>query len=730
LIVLTIFYLLFNHKEIKYFLPRAVLIIFLFLVSNFYWIYGLLLNRTPSPYETVNTTDANAALANMKISLEYYQTFNNFNFIFLNGVNPNSSFDIIYYLSLSFFALIITFSISYYSYFVINNIFKKQKVDYFGLSIFSSLILIGYLQSISLSKFGIDVFLYLSKYIFVLNGLRNYINKVPMTYSLVILVTILIVYIFLNKKYKSIAVAFLIVTILFSIVSLRNLIKLEDYKFNLSEGYTRTTSFDSETIELVKYLNSDQPFQRTAYFPLSIGPWSIIKNHETKELYIGHSPLLGLAGMDDLNGMFNIEGLGLLNKRFPNENFLEMEPEKIIFRLKFLGVNKLVVNNTIDLRNSNLMGYPRTNKYPEILEFVKNNLRLDFETKNKSYSVYDVNKDQIQFKKYMYKPSESEKLNFYSVNFEEASFTFSDISDNFFNYFPSKPTLEEENLDIFWDNFGNKIKMKYIEPEKTSIQQTKGEMFYSLKVEGNNVLRIKIDHPKDVFNVDVAVDDKNIPCSNKVFNKNSKCNIFKNIKPQIINDSLIYTLESGPNSPNYIYVSIVNKKTKELNIKDINTKFIIGDTNLIKYNPFSIEERQRYLDKYFVKNPSGPSYQIPKKVEVVRKDKDTYEVDIKLDDKNLPLILTLKNAYNTKWDLEGKGIKKQTNFNSDVVFNGWIVEPNGDTDTLELTIKYKDSKIREYIQPINYLAINLCLLIVLTYIVYGTYKILIRKFWR
>ena len=729
-IILSTIYILFNSKEIKYFFLRLLILIFLFLTSNLNWLNGIIFNRTSSPYEAINTTSADAAWINMKASLEYYQTFNNFNFIFLNGVNPNSSFDIIYYFSLLIFSLVVIFSIFYLVYFTLNTIIKKQKFDYFAFGIFLSLIAIGYLQSIALSKLGIDVFLFLSKHIFVLNGLRNYINKVPITYSLVLLIAIFLVFRNMIKKNKSIAVVFLVVSVVFSMISLRNLAKLEDYKFNLNEGYTRTASFDSETLELINYLKKDKRTQRTAYFPLSIGPWSIIKNEQTKELYIGHSPILGIGGVDDLNGMFNIEGLGFLNTKFVNEDFLGMEPEKIIFRLKFLGVDKLVVNNTIDLEIQNYMGYPKTSNYSEILRFVKNNLKLDFETKNKNYSVYGIDNNQIQFKKYLYKPDNAKMLNFYSVNFDEASFTFSSISDNYFNFIPSSTTLSNSNLDEFLDNFGNITKMKEFKPEKSEILFSDREVFYSLKVEGNNVLRIKVEYPKDIFNVSIAVDEKNVPCSNRVFDKNSTCSVYKNIKPQLIDNYLIYSLESGPNNPKYMYVLIENKKPKELNIKDLKTNFLIADTNQVKYDPFSVKERQRYLDKYFIANPKAPQYQVPEKIELERKDKDTYSINLKLKDKKLPFIIILKNAYNSKWVLEGENIEKQTNFNSDTVFNGWIVEPSGFSESLNLTIKYKETSTYSYLNTLSYFSIALSLLFVIIYLIYGTYKILIRKFWR
>jgi hypothetical protein len=179
-----------------------------------------------------------------------------------------------------------------------------------------------------------------------------------------------------------------------------------------------------------------------------------------------------------------------------------------------------------------------------------------------------------------------------------------------------------------------------------------------------------------------------------------------------------------------MYVLIENKKPKELNIKDLKTNFLIADTNQVKYDPFSVKERQRYLDKYFIANPKAPQYQVPEKIELERKDKDTYSINLKLKDKKLPFIIILKNAYNSKWVLEGENIEKQTNFNSDTVFNGWIVEPSGFSESLNLTIKYKETSTYSYLNTLSYFSIALSLLFVIIYLIYGTYKILIRKFWR
>ena len=198
--------------------------------------------------------------------------------------------------------------------------------------------------------------------------------------------------------------------------------------------------------------------------------------------------------------------------------------------------------------------------------------------------------------------------------------------------------------------------------------------------------------------------------------------MFKDILPQRIDGNYVYTVKFEETSPGNMYVLFRNNNPDEFSTEEIKPVFYTADISNLKYNPFSEDERNNYLSKYFEKNNQSVEYQLPKIIDSSRVSSDTYKLRLELEDRKLPIILILKNLYSENWIVEGSFIEKQTKFKSDSMFNGWIIQPNGRTDTLELTIKLKEGKYDSLIKDLNSSMIVLSVIVVCGYIVFIIYN--------
>jgi hypothetical protein len=713
ILTMTLFYFLNKKNDFKYFITRSIAIIFVFLGTNSYWILG-----TISGLRNIT----NNASLDVSGEMEYYKTINNIDFLFLgfNKVNGIINDDLLFRVAYIFFSLIILFSIFISTKNTYLSVFKnKKQYDFLLIGTFACLLLVGYFQTISLTKIGSDLFIFATKILHSLAGLRNYINKVPPTYSLVLLTFIFISYTKLPTKKYLFSILFILGTILFSLVSLRELVLLKDFKFNIPEGYKRTIVFDEETNELLNYLKSDSSIQRTAFFPLSEGPYDTIINSEKKDFFRGLSPSFVFLGIDSLNSMHYVEGNSYLDKSFKTQNFLEMEPENILFKLKFLGVNKIIFNNDIDLNKTAIWSYPKTGKYSLLKQELKKNYKLVFETKDKKFSVYDLNYNIIQFKKFLYKLENESTLDLYSIDYDDSTFSFDTLPNEKFSFLTSHEknftTFTDLPLNIYTDEFNNTIKLKILDSIKPQTFSNT-EKIYHINNNKGNLLRFVISSPVNFVTVRAAIDGENSNCIKRVFDAEKNCEMFKDILPQNVNGNYVYSVKFEETSPGDIYVLFRNNNPDKFNTEEIKPVFYSTNVKNFKYNPFSDNERSKYLSKYFVKNNLSIEYQLPKIIESSRVSSNTYKVKLELEDRKLPIILILKNLYSENWVVEGKFIQQYSKFKADSMFNGWIIEPNGKTDTLELTIKVKDTNYAKLFQDLNLFMLILSIVVVTSYL--------------
>jgi len=719
LFIFSCIYLVFNKKDLKFFISRTLFFLIIFISLNFNWIFNTFFSLTKL------TEGASTVIAR---DLEYYKTVSNFEFIFLgyNKINNVINSDIFFTVSFILFATVVLVSLLV----LINKILKdylvsKNKLDFFTLGILICFSIIGYLQTIALTKIGAEVFIQASKVIHILNGLRNYINKVPPIYSLIVLTIVFISYVVISKKYKFFKLLLISVIMMFSLVSLRELTLLSDFKFNLPEGYKRASYLDKETFEIINYLEDKKDIQRISYFPLSEGPYDLVKNEKTKELYQGFSPIFAFTGIDSINSTSYLEGKTLLSKYFKTKEFTDMSIEEIMFKIKFLGVNKIVFNNEIDLNNFIVWSYPKTNKYSLLKEELEKNYVKDFESSNKRFSVYHIENNLIQFKNSLYKLDENTDFDFYSLDYENSTFTFDTLPKQNLNFYVSNQKNSNHYLnypiDKFLSKYNQLIEMKVRNASNFPAFNTTDKL-YVLNVSGDNLLRIALSSPKNYVSVRAAVDGSGATCLSRLFGNIKECEMFKDIQPEKVNGNYVYTVKFEETAPGNMYILFKNNNPDEFKTEEINPVFYTADVSQLKYNPFSEEERLRYLDKYFVKNELSVEYQIPKTIDSSRVSAGVYKVKVELEDRKLPLILVLKNQYSPNWIVEGSFIEKQSRFNSDGMFNGWVIQPNGKSDTLELTIKLKQNKYEDLIKNLNSNLIVLCVLIVVGYGVYFVVK--------
>jgi len=722
ILILILFYSLNKNKDTKFFVTRSFIFISIFLLTNSYMIFNT--------FFSLKSHTANTSVVPIG-EIEYYKTVSNLDFIFLGFnrvVNDTQGLpiiikndDLFYQLTYILFIVLILYS----TYAILRNIYqslikKNETFDFFSTGIFFSVLIVGYLQTISLTEVGAKIYIFATKYIHILGGLRNYINKVPSTYALVLITFVLITYIKFLKKSNLIKFIFILSIFLFTISSLKELVYTKDREYMLPEGYKRYDKFDEETIELLNFLESDKKIQRTAFFPLSEGPYDIILNKKLNGFYLGMSPSFSFLGIDSINAIYYIEGGNFLYESFAKEKFLDMSPERILFKLKILGVDKIIFNNEIDLKNFTVWSYSKTDKYDFLKQELQKNYTLDFETSNKKFSVYDLDNNLIQFKKYNYKLENNSNFDFYSLNYEDSTFSFDTLPNQYFNFFTSlNKNVNADSFDKYSDEYSLAVNLKEITPSESYIFN-KTQKIYHFNSTKDNLLRIVLSSPKNFVTVRAAIAGQSSGCIKRVFDVTKNCEMFKDILPQNINNNYVYTVKFEESFPGNMYVLFRNNNPDEFNTEDIKPIFYSGDSSEIKYNPFSLDERNKYLKNYFEKNNQSLEYQIPKKIESSRFSTDTYKIKVELDDRKSPLILILKNLYSEDWIVEGSFIENQIKFKSDNIFNGWVIQPNGKTDTLELTVKLKESKYSWIMKEINR---NMVLLSIIIFCAYGVYFI-------
>jgi hypothetical protein len=145
-------------------------------------------------------------------------------------------------------------------------------------------------------------------------------------------------------------------------------------------------------------------------------------------------------------------------------------------------------------------------------------------------------------------------------------------------------------------------------------------------------------------------------------------------------------------------------------------------------------ERADLVDVVVTKNANSFNYQLPKKFTVNKVDRDTLSVKIDLNNDKDSLILNYNKFFNDKWVLKSQDIRNQRKFASNIFFNSWIISPQEGKQTIELTLKFKESKYETLFKEVNKysIIISVVLLVILNIYEYRKifYKLPIRKFWR
>lgn len=719
-------YFIFNIKDFKFFISRLIIFIIIFLSCNLYNLYSVF--NIYIPNESTKNNYSKSALNHTISGVRAGGQYNNLNFIFLNGTKVISNYNNFFNILQVVTKCLIFSSFLYLSFLFLHSILKEKKIkDFFSSSLLISGLILGYLQTIPLTEIGFNFFIFLSNHIFALNSLRNYINKVAPNYSIIPLVCILIFYFYISKKSNLNKFLIIFFITIYSLISTKNVIDLGNK--SIVNEYDWPSKFSSDTYELFSKLKSNPKVQRILSYPLGAFNFSLYKNEKDKELYIGWSALKAFTNIDDINNLYIIQNL---DNTFFSQDFESMGAEKIFLTINFLGINRIVINNTIDLNKRTYILFPHYSNYQEIKNYIVNNLKLDFETRNKEFSVYNLDNNKIQFKKYLYQLKEAKDDTFYSLNYKDDVISFDKLPFENFNYIYSinnnSKLNKNRDLNIYNLN-GKQIEMNSKEAINTITSTSPLEKIYLLNTENSNLFRIVLNKTNSMrYDLKVGVDSENNPCLRKLFNNAVNCKIFNNLKYETVNDSYVYSLDTKSNYSKYTYVYLkVNTNPNNI-VQELNPKFYLANSNSSKYNPFNQVENKNYLDNYFISNPASVIYQTPEIIEYKKPDKNTHHLKIKLQDSSRPFILVLKDYYNPKWLLEAEYIQKQEKFKADYFFNGWVVYPEENKNTLELKIKFTENKYLQIIKKINNISIYILVFYLIIYFLIKLIKNLINKY--
>jgi hypothetical protein len=144
--------------------------------------------------------------------------------------------------------------------------------------------------------------------------------------------------------------------------------------------------------------------------------------------------------------------------------------------------------------------------------------------------------------------------------------------------------------------------------------------------------------------------------------------------------------------------------------------------------------RSDLVEVVVTKIDNSYKYQLPKNFTVNKIDRDTLNVKIDLNTDKDSLILNYNKFFNDKWVLSSQDIRNQRKFASNIFFNSWIISPQEGKQTIELTLKFKESKYETLFKEVNKysIIISVVLLVILNIYEYRKifYKLPIRKFWR
>ena len=725
-------FLVFNLRKTFKIILNSLIFLIVFLLTNSYWLFMLASNFKGNQFLVAVQS---AAEGDTKNNLDYYgRYFDLTKFIYLTGVNDSSYYDIFFkFSSFLFFGLIL-----YSVYLIFYKVIKNRNFTFLKtVSPFLAAFTVSlYFQTISLTQTGQKLFLFLCKVFFFLYGLRNFTTKVPPTYSLFVLLIILIGF-YSIQKYKNISKAlFVSILLFFSIISIRNLVLLEDYKYNIPKGMERLESFSGDTYELANYLKSNELIERITYLPMSTSTWTITKNGE-EELYIGLSPLTVFSGVDDFNGYMYTDFMQGYFKDYKDLIVKDMNKDDLTNYLKhlsYIGTEVIVIDNdVIETDITKYMGYDKSIDYVKLNNNIKNNLKLIYTTKSGKYSVYKLPYNVLSFKDNIYRLSqESTSKTFYRFDYTKDVFTIKDLSEKYVNFDVKEININSQINNLEEISFAKSSNSKNIELNKTETQlllNSDQHKVFMIDFKNQDFIRFVLDGNKKDYRIKMAYERENKSCFSKIFTREDTCE--ETTKPDIqeFDNKIIITKRFSKyyleDKKLLVYISSLNPNIK---LKSVNPIFYSG---LIRVNN---AEREDLVDLVVTRNTNSYRYQLPKNFTINKIDRDNISVNIELENDKDSVILNYNKFYNDKWVISSENIKNQKKFASNIFFNSWIISPQEGKQTIELTLKFKETKYESILRDVNKysIIISVILIVILNLYEYRKlfYKLPFRKFWR
>jgi hypothetical protein len=258
--------------------------------------------------------------------------------------------------------------------------FIKKKLSILGIVF----LILAFLQTVNIGKWGIYIFTFLVKAIPGFISLRNYYIKVAPVYVFFYsLVFGMSLYLILSRiKTIKLKMMFLFFPVAILLFQARVFISGKIYNLPLANGTTlsRNVKLPDAYLDVASYLKKKNDASRVVHLPFTFGTWSIVMGEDRKGVYIG-TPLTKVSG-----GKTSFAGsTGFRSPFFDNlqtvieDAFLKEDYEFIESVFGFLNVQSIIFSPDIfysdvpeKLLANNLWSYGRGFREGKYINFLRN----------------------------------------------------------------------------------------------------------------------------------------------------------------------------------------------------------------------------------------------------------------------------------------------------------------------------------------------------------------------
>jgi hypothetical protein len=302
----------YSRKDIFLFIRKSAIYLFCMLVTHSFWIFGFI-----SPYILVDK-NSNAFKFVSKVFLDTFPTTilatakSYINFPFLNLFQRQIAFDFSWQLRYDFlrlydktfilnFVFVIVLAIGVLNY---KRYLDKQQRRIF-LFVFISFLLSLYFFVVNIGPLK-DLFLVLGKIPgFVM--FRNFYDKFAPGYVLLYSMLITISLILFKKTYPRIEKWSVYVFLAVVLLNFSTIISTINSPLWTTENVNKNITIPQEYFDLMTYVNKNIPTTNTILsVPFGTSSYTVIKDVNSDNVYVGISPVKIFSNVNDLSGMLSL----------------------------------------------------------------------------------------------------------------------------------------------------------------------------------------------------------------------------------------------------------------------------------------------------------------------------------------------------------------------------------------------------------------------------------------